>query len=82
MENNLACPAIQSRPAHHLRAIDLADEALLREALHPSAVIDWIIRMPRRNLLKRLHICIEVWPLSLHRPSIDLIKLDGNKFIW
>ena len=73
---------IQKRLAQHARGIDRADEALLRTAYHEDGTVDYGSLQGTAavfaNAIATMHTGL---PMSTHRPSNILIKIDGDEAV-
>lgn len=73
---------IETRLAQHARAIDRADEALLRTAYHEDGTVDYgSLQGSAAVFAAAIAGMHQGAPMSLHRPSNVLIKLAGNRAV-
>ena len=73
---------IEKRLAQHARAIDRADEMLLKTAYHDDGTVDYgSLRGTAAEFAEAIAAMHQGAPLSLHRPSNIMIKLNGDAAI-
>lgn len=73
---------IEKRLAQHARAIDRADEVLLRTAYHEDGTVDYgSLRGTAAEFAEAIAAMHQGAPLSQHRPSNIMIKLCGDAAI-
>lgn len=81
-QDALSCTEIGQRLAQHARAIDRADEVLLRTAYHDNGTVDYgSMRGAAAEFASNIAKMHQTMPMSLHRPSNIWIKLLGESAI-
>ena len=73
---------IEQRLAQHARAIDRADEVLLRTAYHDDGTVDYgSMQGTAAEFANGIATMHQTMPMSLHRPSNVWIRLQGERAI-
>lgn len=82
VERLLDTLAIENILAAHSRGIDRNDEQLLRSCYHPDATVDYgMFEGKAWDFCKVVADGLKGGPLTMHRPSNNWIKINGDKAI-